>query len=288
MKVAGFTIIKNAVTYGYPVVESILSALPICDVFYVAVGDSLDGTKELIESIGSEKIIVVDSVWDPTKMKNGEILAIETNKMFQLIPSAYDWCFYIQADEMIHENDYTEIINTMQRELNNKQIDGLLFDYYHFWGSYNYVGATSKWYRKEIRIVRNNKSIFSYKDAQGFRKDPNEKLNVAAVKAHIYHYGWVRPPAKMQAKYAGIQQYWSNEDKYIAQADEFDYDSIDDLNLFKGSHPIVMKDIIAQQNWEFVFDKSKIKITAKERFKRLLTLLTGKHFFEYRNYILVK
>ena len=48
MKVCGFTIIRNAIKYGYPVAESIRSILPICDKVVVAVGESEDDTLALI------------------------------------------------------------------------------------------------------------------------------------------------------------------------------------------------------------------------------------------------
>ena len=63
MKVTGFSFVKNAIKYDYPIVESITSILPICDEFVIAVGDCNDGTRELIESIGSDKIRIIDTVF---------------------------------------------------------------------------------------------------------------------------------------------------------------------------------------------------------------------------------
>lgn len=51
MKVAGFTFIRNAVQFDYPVIEAITSVLPLCDEFVVAVGQSDDDTLALIEGI---------------------------------------------------------------------------------------------------------------------------------------------------------------------------------------------------------------------------------------------
>lgn len=287
MLCAGFTIVKNAVRYGYPVKESILSALPLCDVFYVLIGDCDDGTEELIRSIDSEKIIIHRSVWDPSVSRNGEVLALETNKAMALIPEKYTWLLYLQADEALHENDYATIRQAMQRYKNQVQVDGLLFSYYHFWGSFSYVGTTSKWYRREIRIIKNRADIFSYRDAQGFRKKPNDKLQVVLIDAHVYHYGWVRPPAKMQEKYAGVQQYWSNENKYIPQQSEFDYSQIDALVQFSGTHPAVMQAMVNGQLWEFTYDESRTHMRLKEKIKRFLYRLTGYRFFEYKNYRII-
>ena len=59
MTVSGFTFCRNAVKYDYPVVESIKSALPLCDEFIVNVGRCEDGTLELIRSIRDPRIKIV-------------------------------------------------------------------------------------------------------------------------------------------------------------------------------------------------------------------------------------
>jgi len=102
MKVTGFTIIRNAIKYDYPVVEAITSVLPLCDEFLVSVGNSEDGTLELIKSIASPKIKIMESVWDDNLREGGKLLSIETNKAFDSIGKDTTWCFYIQSDEVIH------------------------------------------------------------------------------------------------------------------------------------------------------------------------------------------
>ncbi len=49
MKVSGFTIIKNAVINGYPIVEAITSILPVVDEMIVLVGDCDDDTQGIAE-----------------------------------------------------------------------------------------------------------------------------------------------------------------------------------------------------------------------------------------------
>ncbi|MBL7767283.1 MAG: glycosyltransferase family 2 protein [Chitinophagaceae bacterium] len=287
MKVAGFTIIKNAVKYGYPLVESLSSLLPLCDQVFVLAGDSDDGTEDLIRSISSDKIVILQSVWDKTLTQNGEILSVETNKALAAIPPEYDWCIYLQADEVIHENDYPEIKAGMLQYQQHALVQGLLFQYKHFWGSYDYICNSTRWYRKEIRIIKNDKEIFSFKDAQGFRYRPNEKLNVVELNACIYHYGWVRPPKKMQAKHAGVQQYWDNQAAPVADTDDFDYSQIDSLARYTGSHPRVMQTVIAEYNWDFKYIPGLVELSPKEKFKRILEKLTGYRFFEYKNYKII-
>ena len=109
MRVAGFTFIKNAILYDYPIYESISSILPLCDELVVAVGKSDDATLDLIKSINSPKIQIIETIWDESQREGGRVLALETDKAFQAISDQADWCFYIQGDEVIHENDYDNI-----------------------------------------------------------------------------------------------------------------------------------------------------------------------------------
>ena len=74
MKVSGFTFVKNAIKYGYPVTASIRSVLPLVDEMIVCLGDSEDDTTRLIESIGSDKIKIIHSVWDSSLREGGKVL----------------------------------------------------------------------------------------------------------------------------------------------------------------------------------------------------------------------
>lgn len=289
MKVAGFSFIKDAITYDYPVVEAIQSILPICDQVFVAVGQSGDDTLNLIRSIAPDKIVIIETIWDETQREGGRVLALETDKAFQAIPQQYDWCFYIQGDEVVHEKYHATILEAMHQYHEEDIIDGLLFNYKHFYGSYDYVAEASNFYKREIRIIKNNKTIFSYKDAQGFRKKENEKLNVAAVDAFIYHYGWVKQPKAMQAKQLNFNKYWHDDEwieKNIAKAEEFDYSNIKTIARFTDTHPAVMLKRIEAINWTFNYDLSRSVITVKDRFKKLLHSTLGIDL-NYKNYKLI-
>ncbi len=290
MKVAGFTIIRNAIKFDYPVVEAITSILPICDEFIVAVGNSEDETLQLIKNINSPKIKIIETVWDDNLRQGGQVLANETNKAFDAIGKDVDWCFYIQSDECVHEKHLASIKEAMQKYRDDKHVDGLLFNYVHFYGTYNYVGNSRRWYRKEIRIIKNDKSIRSYKDAQGFRKTDNSKLNVKPISAEIYHYGWVKPPKAQQAKQEHFHKMWHDDEwmkKNIAQVEEFDYSQIDSLEEFKGTHPQVFQNRVKAADWKFNFDQSQIKLSVKDKFLLFIEKTTGWKVGEYKNYKVV-
>jgi hypothetical protein len=289
MKVSGFTFIKDALIYDYPVVEAIRSILPLCDEVVVAVGKSNDKTRELIGSIDPGRVHIVDTEWDMSLREGGRVLAEETNKAFRAVAGDSDWAFYIQGDEVIHEKYLDEVRSAMVRYKYNPRVNGLLFKYMHFYGSYDYVGNSSRWYQHEIRVVRNDKSIYSYRDAQGFRKGNGQKLGVKQMDAFIYHYGWVKEPGAMQKKQENFNKLWHSDEwirKNVKPADAFDYSEIDSLKLFDGTHPEVMKERILAKNWKFDYDLSYNKVPPKEAAKQFLRKYLGLDF-SYRNYRIV-
>lgn len=290
MKVSGFTFIRNAIRYDYPIVEAIQSILPVCDEVVVAVGNSDDDTMDLIRSIGSPKIRIIETVWDDSLREGGRVLAVETDKAFAAIAADSDWAFYIQGDEVVHEQYHGAIREAMKTYKDDRQVDGLLFDYVHFYGSYDFVGESSRWYRREIRIVRNDRKIFSYRDAQGFRKQPNEKLRVKRIPASVYHYGWVKDPKAMQGKQKSFNKLWHDDQwvkENVADVESFDYSEIDALRRFNGTHPTVMQKRIDVMNWQFSHDPSRNRLSFKDRFKAFVEKLTGHRPWEYRNYRII-
>ncbi len=290
MKVSGFSFIRNGQKFGYPFVESIKSILPICDDFYIAVGNSDDNTLDIVKQIDKEKIKIIETVWDDSLRAGGKVLAEETNKAFNAIPEDTDWAFYLQGDEVVHEQYHDNIKAAMQKWKDHDNVDGLLFKYKHFYGSYDYVGDSEKWYPREIRVIKNNKKIYSYRDAQGFRKDDNQKLNVKPIDAYIYHYGWVKNPDVQKAKIENFEKLYRSDQELkklkVQRADQFDYSEIDTLAMFEGTHPKVMQELINKKNWTFDYDLSHNKLTLKSKFKRLVKFLTGIEI-GYKNYRIV-
>ncbi len=287
MKVAGFTFVRNAVRYDYPIVEAIGSILPACDELVVAVGASDDDTLGLVRSIPSDKIRIVETVWDDALREGGRVLAVETDKALRAVSPDADWAFYIQGDEVLHERDLPAVVEAMRRWKDDRGVEGLLFDYRHFYGSYDYVGASLRWYRREIRVVRNHPDVFSYRDAQGFRMRPNRKLRVKRVAATIHHYGWVKDPRAMQGKQASFNRSW-HDDQWMKEnvPEVFEYAGEEPLVRFEGTHPAVMQRRIAAMNWKFAHDP-RARLRLKDRLKLGVERLTGGRPGEYRNYRIV-
>jgi hypothetical protein len=165
MKISGFTMGKNISKLYYPMKESVLSILPIVDEFIVVLGDSDpdDTTRAELERIGSDKIRIIDSVWDTGKYGSGTIYAQQTH--LAKAHCSGDWLFYIQADEVVHEDDLPLIRQRCAELLDDREVEGLLFKYRHFWGDYWHYHDSHGWYRNEIRIIRNKPEIIPWRDA---------------------------------------------------------------------------------------------------------------------------
>ncbi|MCD7971386.1 MAG: hypothetical protein LUG18_01790 [Candidatus Azobacteroides sp.] len=303
MKISGFTIIRNAIQYDFPIVECITSALPIVDEFIVSLGDSTDETEKLIRSINSSKIKIVHSDWDTSTYNvNGMIYAHQTDEVLHMCQG--DWCLYLQGDEVLHEEAFPVIRAAYEKYTHDKRVEGFLMKYVHLYGDYNhYIDAMHFAYPKEIRMVRNLPDIHSWGDAQSFRmipdfdkvnywqKEGTRKLNCILLDAYVYHYGWVRNPLSMVKK--NNEQGELHELDYEGKKDTyFDYGNLTCMPEFKGRHPEVMKDRISRMSWKkyLRFEGEKPDIGKKFRLKyRILNwvehhLLGGERIGGFKNY----
>ncbi|MCS7244731.1 MAG: glycosyltransferase family 2 protein [candidate division WOR-3 bacterium] len=268
MKVSGFTFLRNAVKNNYPFIASINSILPIVDEFIVVVCDSEDNTLELVKSINSNKLKVISA---PFVSNEDWTYARYTNLAYFLCRG--DWCFYIQADEVFPEWELDKIYRCMEKFLKVKEVEGILLNYRHFYGSFRYIRIDRGWYYKEVRIIRNNLNIVSYKDAQGFRLVEGSnfrKLMVVDSDTYIHHYGFV-------FKKLGDRIYKECKKEWLRE--------------YTGKHPSVLGKYI--EDFEDNFDINKCNL--EPNFENLIKLskeffdkLLGKRFFEYKPYKLMK
>ncbi len=297
MKIGAFTYVRNGHTFGYPFIESIKSILPLVDEYIVVIGDSTDGTRQAVEAIGDNKIKIIDTIWDDTMRIGGKIFAQQTNIGMDSLSKDNDWLFHLQADEVIHEKDLEIIRKSLFENLNEVKIDGFLLNFLNFFGDYEHYCPSRRYHQKEIRIVRNLSAIRSYKDSMGFRKffspqditEKGTKLLVKQINATVYHYSYVRPPKKQQAKHIEFAKKYNSTDDFIAvykakYGDGYTYLDYDYLNKFSGTHPAVMRAVIKAKDWEFMYNSNINNMSFKEKLMKFLEKITGKQFFIYKNY----
>lgn len=269
MKVSGFTFIRNGEILGYPFVESIKSILPICDEFVVNVGKSEDRTLELVRDIGSSKIRIIESCWNEKMQVRGYVYGQQKN--IAQFNCTGDWAFYLEGDEVVHENDLDTIHASMQKYLNDDRVEALVFDYYHFYGNANTYLWSPGWYRRAPRIIKNTIRSYSPDGLFFVVLDKNKAgryPRAAHVGAKIYHYGWVRPENLMNRKSQYIERYWAKPPKKI------DYTQIDSKIFceFSETHPSVIVDWLPKDAGIFIADPG-YKLTLKEKKHRLMLVL---------------
>jgi hypothetical protein len=286
---SGFTFIKNGLTLGYPIKESIESIAPICDEVIINVGfddpscNHDDGTWDyLTQHFSDPKYKFLKSYWDPELTSKGLILSEQTNIALKHCQGKY--CQYIQGDEALHEKDHENIINSLMILDSNEFIDGLIFKYHHFYGSTDIVKKTRNIYRREVRLIRNNVGIKSYLDAQGFKDQNGDKVKCFEIDAHIYHYGWSRGEKLMSKKVKSFGKLYHGQDY---QEDEFKFERIWGLKPFVGTHPQVMtkwidsnKDDLNIMNLPMRFEWKNIGLAISD----LIESLTGYRIGEYKNF----
>ena len=237
MRISCFTFIRNGTLLGYPFIESIVSALPLCDEFVIAVGDSEDDTLERIQALQSDKVVIIQTHWNESMQDRGFVYAQQ--KMIAHYNCTGDWAFYLEGDEVLHEQDLPKIRLAMEQSFHNPEVEALAFDYYHFFGSPTWLANSPAWYRQECRIIRNTIRVWApdglyfvvmTKNKQG--RHPKAKL----VNAPIYHYGHVRNIAAIREKNKRVGKYWQH-DHPLFNGYQIDPQA---LSTFKGQHPAIV------------------------------------------------
>jgi glycosyltransferase involved in cell wall biosynthesis len=291
VRLSGFSFVRNAIDLYYPVVESIRSALPICDEFIVAAGDSTDGTTALLRRLGDPKLKIIETVWDQEQFVRGASNAVQTN--IALDACSGDWAFYLQADEVVHEDDLGPLVERLRTYRDDPRVDGLVFEYLHFYADYDHYQTAHNWYRREVRIVRSGRGIRSWKSAQGFRHRDGRKLRVVPAGARIFHYGWVRPPRRMTRKARALAEVHlgaAGARAYVPDIEQdFDFGQLHGRARFTGTHPAVMRERIAACDWQALPTATRQKHDRPS--VRLLSWLEnrvlGFRIGEHRNYVLL-
>jgi hypothetical protein len=232
-----------------------------------------------------------------TLRKGGKVFAQQTNIGLDHLTG--DWAFHIQADEVMSEKDLPLITAAMVSHDRDSRVEGLLFPFLHFWGSYDYIRTSRRPHKQEIRVVRNNPLIRSYRDSQGFRKyssraayeagEKGEKLTVVKVDAPVYHYSFVKKRETQSKKNHSFQSmYHADIPLAPERVTAFDYNAVDRLAPFRGTHPAVMAERIKAFDQPFNYDPRQAKWKTKDKLIQPIEDFLGIRFGEYRNYKLLK
>jgi hypothetical protein len=274
MKVSGFTFLRNGQHLGYPFVASIRSILPLVDEFVIALGPCSDDTEKMVREIGDPKIRIIPTQWNERMRGDYSVggFVYGQQKSIALFNCTGDWAFYLEADEVVHENDLPKIRAAMEKHLDDPRVEALAFDYLHFYGNKNTIAWSPGWYRSEVRILRNTIPAWS-SEALFFNVVDSHKKSRHPRAAHtgapIFHYGWVRSEAQMNLKSASVHKYWDSK-----PAPKVDYSQIDAavLKLFPGTHPGAIQNWLPKAEGIFQADPD-YKLTSREKKHRWMLRL---------------
>jgi hypothetical protein len=269
MKVSAFTFIKNGQILGYPFIQSIKSILPIIDEFVINVGISEDDTLDKIKAINDPKIRIINSYWNDKMTDRGFVYGQQ--KMIAQYNCTGDWAFYVEGDEIYHENDLDRIYISMKESLDKTDVEALLFDFYHFYGNGNSYLDSPGWYRTEARIIKNSIRTYAPDGLFWLVLDRNKNGRYPRAKhtgAKCYHYGWVRSEHQMNLKSEKVQKYWGGNPKKI------NYSKMDQsiIKEFKGTHPKVIHNWLPNDIKLFQADPN-YKLTSKQKKHRKMIFL---------------
>ena len=269
MKVSAFTFIKNGQILGYPFLQSIQSILTIVDEFIINIGESEDDTLMMIQSLASPKIRIIESHWNDSMQDRGYVYGQQ--KMIAQFNCTGDWAFYIEGDEVYHENELEQIKKSMEMHLNDSNVEALVFDFYHFYGNSNSYLDSPGWYRSEARIIKNSLRTYAPDGLFWLVLDSNKKGRYPRAKhtgASCYHYGWARSEDQMNLKVSKVQMYWGT--KLV----KIDYSQMDQsiIKEFKGTHPKVMREWLKNDKGLYQVDSS-YKPTKKQKKHRIMIKL---------------
>ena len=274
MKISGFTFIRDGVRLGYPFEESIRSALPLCDEFIAAVGAGEDGTLERLRAMNDPRLRVIETNWNENIRSFGFVYAQQ--KMIAQFNCTGDWAFYLEGDEIIHDQDVEQIRRALLYYLDKPEIEALAFDYFHFHGDAKHLRISPQVYRKAVRIIRNDIrsiapdglywAVIKPRNLFGRRNKRRTRYpNAAALNIPIYHYGNTRHERYLQRKSETVNQYWDDNPFWSAYG-QMDPDSIGE---FDGTHPEIIQEWLKEHGNPALKLDPNYQLTARDRKHRV-------------------
>ena len=223
MIVTGINIVRNCIETGYPFIESILSALPLCDYYYVNDGGSTDGTLEaLIKLREVFPNIKIFQIPDRENVR-WDCISDQINIMIQHAERGV--LFLGNADELIHEKDIPKI----KELITSMATDVLRFDRMEIKRDWSGLGEDVY---HPARIARNYNNIRQDWNAYGGDEflydhgwpDPDRNNRMGII---LYHFYNMFPENKVNKL--------RNDAEYLAPGDKY---RVDIYEVMKDVKPV--------------------------------------------------
>jgi len=221
MSISVVFVIKNAIKQGYCFWDSLCSCLPFADEIIISDGYSDDETYEYLLKFkevhgGKIPIKMFRDKWDDTSY-HGEVIAKISN--LNLERAKCDWIYYLQADEIIHEDS----IDHIKHIASLPDFNAVSFPFHHFIEQWE---PSDEGYTEAIRMIRNHRNIYLVGDAWNFEGDTAPVCPAGHSPKPIYHFAWVFPKNNHVKRiehskiYKNIDEYQIRMREAVAQIDE--------------------------------------------------------------------
>jgi len=184
-------VVKNAIKQGYCFIDSLRSCLPIADELIISEGFSEDDTlnhlcKFRTGNRRNTKIVLDQDQWPESSYHGEAITEISTRAMQR---ATREWIYYLQADEIIHEDTVPHI----KAIAKSSEFNSASFPFHHFINKWE-PAVDDKYYKEAIRMIRRGRDISLMGDAWNFQGEVDPICPAGHSPKPIYHFAWVFPP----------------------------------------------------------------------------------------------
>ena len=218
--ITGINILRNCTTNGYPWVESILSAYPMCGEYLVNDGGSTDDTIDKLYELSEVYTGIRVFRIPDTENIRWDSVSNQINRLIQLADG--DTLFLGNADELIHEKDLMNV----KRLAEGVTLRVLRFDrreIKHDWSN------LSESVYHPARIAKNVKGIYQDWNSYGGDEflyddgwpDPYREWRMGVILYHLYNMFPENYVAKLR-----------NDAEYLAPGDK---SRVENYNHMKGT-----------------------------------------------------
>ena len=226
MKVTGILSISNGYSLHYPYPVVVANLHKLCDDVIVGVDPQFPVDRKTLEALNFSNVSIIDSVWNLQNRDSGSEIALQMDKLVNLAQEAgSDWVVVMQADELLHEQDFPMLRAFMER-YSETSTHGFSMERIYFWKDLNTVRVD--WAANLVRIFKPG--------THSFMADGTDKAGMfsAAVQPgievklpyKIYHYSRVDNPEVISRRVRNLDGFFHADETLVPFEDLPEYDFV--------------------------------------------------------------
>jgi hypothetical protein len=261
MKVTGILSISNGSGLQYPFPVVVDSLMRMCGNVIVGVDPNFPEDRKTLETFdgGTDGLQLVDAPWDLENRNGGSEIAIQMDKLTKLAQEQdSDWVVVMQADELLHDDDFSMFGSFMERYLSTST-NGFSMERIYFWKDLDTV--REDWKADLVRIFKPGTYSFMAEgtDKAGMFSAAVQPGNELKLPYKIYHYSRVDSPMVISKRVRNLDALF-HPDEALMDVDSIpaydfvtrEYDNFAKAGLpieisgevkpYAGTHPIAVKE----------------------------------------------